>query len=63
MVPEAPLERTDHGLEPADDGWFVVNAREAQSRDAPGRAALCAFEGDARFPQLGINIRVSPASP
>src|SRR4029078_4987074 len=29
-VPEAPLERTDHGLRAAGEGWFVINAREAE---------------------------------
>jgi hypothetical protein len=27
VVAEAPLERTEHGLMPAGDGWFVLNAR------------------------------------
>jgi hypothetical protein len=30
VVPEAPLERTDAGLVPAGEGWFVLNAREAR---------------------------------
>ena len=58
MVPEAPLEPTEHGLAPKGDGWFVLNAREAQWRHAEGRAAICHFEGDVDFPQLGINIGV-----
>ena len=28
MVPEAPLEDTGAGLVPADEGWFVINARD-----------------------------------
>jgi uncharacterized cupin superfamily protein len=58
MIPEAPLEPTEHGLVPAGEGWFVVNAREAQWRHAPGRSALCVFEGEQAFPQLGINLSV-----
>jgi quercetin dioxygenase-like cupin family protein len=58
MVPEAPLERTEHGLVPAGDGWFVLNARDAVWRDGPGRGAICDFEGRPEFPQLGINVSV-----
>ena len=29
MVPEAPLEQTEHGIVPAGRGWFVLNARDA----------------------------------
>ncbi len=58
MVPEAPLEPTENGLAPKGDGWFVLNAREAQWRHAEGRTAICHFEGDVDFPQLGINVSV-----
>jgi uncharacterized cupin superfamily protein len=57
MVPEAPLERTEHGLVPKGDGWFVLNARDARWRHAEGRPAWCDFEGDVDFPQLGINVQ------
>ena len=56
MVPEAPLEPTEHGLVPGGDGWFILNAREARWRHAPGRSAVCDFEGALEFPQLGINL-------
>jgi uncharacterized cupin superfamily protein len=58
MVPEAPLEATEHGLVPNGEGWFVLNAREARWRHAPGRDAICDFEGETDFAQLGINLRV-----
>jgi uncharacterized cupin superfamily protein len=58
MVPESSLESTDHGLVPEGDGWFVLNAREARWRYAPGRSAVCEFEGEPEFPQLGINVSV-----
>ena len=58
MVPEAPLTPTEHGLVPAGGGWFVLNARDARWYDGPGRAAVCPFEGEADFPQLGINLTV-----
>ncbi|HEV3378687.1 MAG TPA: cupin domain-containing protein [Thermoleophilaceae bacterium] len=58
MVPEAGFEATEHGLVPRGDGWFVVNAREARWRERPGRGLRCAFEGESRFPQLGISLYV-----
>jgi uncharacterized cupin superfamily protein len=64
MVSEARLERTEHGLVPSGDGWFVVNAREAPWRHAPGRPAICGFEGEPGFPQLGINVSfLAPGQP
>lgn len=64
MASEAPLEPTEHGLVPAEDGWFVLNARDAAWRFAPGRGAVCFFEGEVDFPQVGINLRVlAPGEP
>jgi uncharacterized cupin superfamily protein len=64
MVPEAPLERTEHGLVPGGDGWYVLNAREAPWRSAQGRGAVSDFEGEHEFPQVGINIFVlEPGDP
>jgi uncharacterized cupin superfamily protein len=64
MVPEARLESTEHGLVPNGDGWFVLNARDARWRDGHGRSAICSFEGEPEFPQLGINLSVlEPGEP
>jgi uncharacterized cupin superfamily protein len=64
MVPEARLEPTEHGLVPNGDGWFILNAREAGWRHAEGRGAICEFEGEPAFSQLGINLRVlGPGEP
>ena len=64
MVPESPLEPTEQGLVPQEEGWFVLNARDAQWQAAPGRGAVCNFEGHADFPQVGINLRVlAPGEP
>jgi hypothetical protein len=68
MVSESPLESTEHGLVPQRDGWFVLNAREARWYHAPGRSAICefegAFEGEQDFLQLGINLSVlGPGEP
>ena len=58
VVPEAPLEQTAHGLVPAGEGWFVLNARDTAWRKGEGRDAVCDFEGELEFPQVGINLRV-----
>ena len=65
MVPEAPLERSEGGLVPKGEGWFVVNARDARwwgSEFGP----FTRFEGDdaARFEHVGINIGIlEPGQP
>jgi uncharacterized cupin superfamily protein len=58
MADEARLIETEHGLVPEGEGWFVLNAREGRWYDGAGRSALCAFEGETDFPQLGINVGV-----
>ena len=58
MVPEAPLRSTEHGVGPEGDGWFVLNARDAEWWHGPGRTAICNLEGATDFPQLGINLNV-----
>ncbi len=66
MVPEAPLEDTGGGFAPTGEGWFVVNAREAQWCDRGPRGHVCRFEGagDLQFEQLGIHIFVlGPGEP
>ena len=64
MVPEAPLEQTEHGRLLVGDGWFVLNAREAEWR----RWALGKWprlEGATpRFEQLGVGLTVlEPGEP
>ena len=54
MPEEARLEQTENGLVPADDGWFVVNARDAAWTTTETFGAWTAFEGKERFPELGI---------
>ena len=58
MVPEAPLERTEHGLVPSGEGWYVLNVRDARWYHIDGRSAFCDLEGDQDFPQVGINVQV-----
>ena len=64
MVPEAPLEQTEVGRVAKADGWFVLNAKDARWYYADGRPALCEFEGDVQFSQLGIYVYVlGPGQP
>jgi uncharacterized cupin superfamily protein len=64
LVPEAPLRATDAGLVPEGEGWFVVNAREARWWEDAAFGAFTRFEGDERFPRLGVNIGVlAPGQP
>jgi uncharacterized cupin superfamily protein len=49
---------------PRGDEWFVVNARGVPWRHTPGRPAVCSFEGEPGFAQLGINLNVmEPGEP
>jgi uncharacterized cupin superfamily protein len=60
VVPEAPLEPKDGGLVPAQEGWFVVNVRDAQwfdGNELGGR--YTSFEGpEARFAEVGFGIGI-----
>jgi uncharacterized cupin superfamily protein len=58
VIPEAGFEETEHGLVPKGEGWFVVNAKDAQWHTRKGRSAVCFFEGDAGFAQVGFNISI-----
>jgi uncharacterized cupin superfamily protein len=64
-VPEARLEDSGSGLAPAEEGWFVVNIRDAAWRTSKSFGSGCSFESDAaEFQQLGINISVlEPGKP
>ena len=65
MIPEAPLERTEHGVLPAGDGWFVLSARDAEWRRWEGLGKWPRLEGATpRFEQLGIGVTVlEPGQP
>lgn len=64
-MPEARLEDAGSGLAPAEEGWFVVNTRDAEWSTSPAFGSGCVFESEtAAFPQLGINITVlEPGKP
>ena len=57
---EATLVDDGSGLAPEDEGWFVLNAKDARWRDNPdfGRGARFEGTGAASFKELGVNIRV-----
>jgi uncharacterized cupin superfamily protein len=58
-VPEAKLEDGGSGLVPVEDGWFVVNVRDAEWWVSKTFGSGCAFENEAlEFPHLGINISI-----
>jgi hypothetical protein len=69
VVPEARLVATEHGRVPEGQGWFILNAREAQWWERNGRGVLCefegaGFEGAGDFEQLGINLTIlGPGEP
>ncbi len=53
------MERTEYGMAPATEGWFVVNVREAAWVTSDKFGASCVFEGDAvSFSQIGYTLTV-----
>ncbi|MGH2927913.1 MAG: cupin domain-containing protein [Solirubrobacteraceae bacterium] len=63
MRDEATMRSTPGGLTPEGPGWFVVNAREARWLEGDF-GAYTRFEGDERFPMIGVNIGVlAPGQP
>jgi uncharacterized cupin superfamily protein len=64
VVQEASLEKTDAGLVPKAEGWFVVNAKDARWFEHQKFGSGTIFEGEPAFPELGINIGVlEPGQP
>jgi len=57
MIEEARLERSDGGLVPVSDGWFVLNAADAPWWRSDEFGASCYFEREP-FPQLGVRLKV-----
>ena len=58
-MPEARLEDSGSGLAPAEDGWFVVNVRDAEWWMSETFGSGCGFESrEFSFPQFGINLSV-----
>ena len=65
MIEEAKLQETPAGLEPVNEGWFVVNVRDTKWVVSDQFGAGCSFESrQAFFKELGINICVlQPGEP
>jgi len=57
-VPEATLAKTDAGLLPEGDGWFVLNARDASWIESAERGRDTDFEGRQEWSGLGFRIQV-----
>ena len=55
---EARLEDSGTGLAPTEDGWFVVNVRDATWLNSDDFGSGCVFDSHAGFEQVGINISV-----
>jgi len=67
---EARLERITHGVAPVTEGWFVLNAGDAQWIHHPDFGWCCPFEASGAvtrqrddldpvtFPQFGVNLLV-----
>jgi quercetin dioxygenase-like cupin family protein len=58
-VHEARIEETAAGLQPADDGWFILNVADIGWETVPGNGTWCVFESpDAPSQLLGIGVHV-----
>jgi uncharacterized cupin superfamily protein len=56
---EANMRETEHGLEPADAGWFIANLADIGWETFPGGGAWCIFEPPgARSKLLGVGVHV-----
>ena len=56
---EAKIEETETGLQPADDGWWILNASDIGWFTVERTGMWCSFESPkARSPLLGIGIHV-----
>ncbi len=58
MIEEAQLEETEQGKTVTTDGWFALHVSEATWMQTDRFGAGCRFEGQTRFPQIGVHLRV-----
>jgi uncharacterized cupin superfamily protein len=59
VVPEARLERAEHGLKPVTEGWFIANVHNTRWFDSSGCDRFTVLDSEeARFTQVGIGIGV-----
>ena len=57
-IPEAPLRKTDAGLVPEGEGWFVLNARDAVWIRSEERGSDSVLEGRQDWAGLGFRVQV-----
>jgi quercetin dioxygenase-like cupin family protein len=57
VVPEAPVEQTEHGRLAAGEGWFVLNMGEARWWHR-GHGFEAGVTGEADFSQIGVSLTV-----
>src|SRR5262249_16364910 len=58
MVPEAPMEDGPTGSKPAGEGWFIVNAADAEWVHSEKFGYGAIFDNDTvHFPHYGINVQ------
>ena len=56
---EAEMRKSEHGLEPATDGWFVLNVADAVGWSRKEGVRHVIFESDdCEFPHFGITLVV-----
>jgi uncharacterized cupin superfamily protein len=58
LADQAPLVDTGAGVVPQDEGWFVVNARDAAWLRHDDFGARCTFEADGRVVQESPGLHV-----
>lgn len=58
MPNEANIEKTDKGLIVKSDGWFILHAGEAVWRRSGDFGDALLIEGETKFGQVGVNLRV-----
>jgi len=58
MSGKARLRATGTGQCPVSPGWFVLHASEAPWLQSSRFGRVCNFEGDAPFPEVGVNLHV-----
>jgi uncharacterized cupin superfamily protein len=56
---EAQMEKTDAGLQPVSDGWFVVNVADTLGETRQQGSVTASFETEQiSFPHFGMNVCV-----
>ncbi|MDH3283736.1 MAG: hypothetical protein OEQ13_03275, partial [Acidobacteriota bacterium] len=64
MVKEAEFESSPNGKVVTTEGWFALHASEAPWIRSERFGLGCRFEGQTRFPQIGVNLRIlEPGTP